>query len=126
MGAFLPGNEVRPAVVAWARTLPTETGEPLLRALGVESASPIVAMATSTVAAGGAIGAAGAGSTSRKDRERIANDAVLAMAERLDIGARSLRRALSTLLTDLDADGIGLDTLRVVAARSSVETKRQT
>lgn len=112
-GEFQPSTAARPALVAWARSLPAATGEPLLRALGFDVPAPPAPAPSASPAV-----------PPRRDRERAANDAVLAMAERLDIGPRSLRRALTTLLAECESEGIDLATLRTAAARS-LDAKRR-
>lgn len=99
---FVPGGGVVPALVAWARTLPASVGEPLAVALG----APFVDPAQSAM-----------GSNDRATLERAVNDAILAAAESLDLGAKSFRRALLQVVAEMESAGAGLDVLKVVAAR---------
>jgi transcriptional regulator with XRE-family HTH domain len=106
---FTPSYAARQAIVAWARSLAPPTGDALLRALGAEVAAPKVTPP----------------SASRAEADRATNDALLTMAETLDVGPRSLRRALGALIAEMEARGAGLESLKAVAARGGEARKRQ-
>jgi len=105
MGHMLPDLHARVRVIEWARALPPSVGEPVLSALGVVIAkapeptrapvpqppppAPVVA-----VRAPPAI-----------DARALVDGAVVAMAEELDVGPRSLRRALDRFLATVAEGG---------------------
>ena len=96
-GRAYPTPEVRPRVIAWARALPPDVGGPVLVALGIMVVTPaaIAAPAPATSAA-----------------PALVDAALAAMSEQLDVGPRSLRRALDRFLAALVDGGVAIDGAR--------------
>jgi transcriptional regulator with XRE-family HTH domain len=95
LGRTLPGTDISGSLAGWARTLPRPLAERLLASLGGAFVPP------------------------REPAFASLDAAIVAMAEELDVGPRTLRRALGRFLVAVD--GVPVDDVR---RQLAVEKKR--
>ncbi|MFI5298540.1 MAG: helix-turn-helix domain-containing protein [Polyangiales bacterium] len=102
-GDCSPNGAARLGVVKWANGLVSPHREAIFEALGV-----MLPTATATPTA-----------TTKADKRRAIDAAVLATADALDVGPRSLRAALVQLIDAVESAGAGIGELREASARGA-------
>lgn len=113
---FAPDDRARKAFVRWASGLASPHRETLLEAIGVML--PTKATATTSAPS---TATAPPSAAAKADRRKAIDAAVLAMADTLDVGPRSLRAAFVTLLSDVEAVGGALPELRDALTRAKAK-----